>query len=104
MTLHDLVATSDAVAATSRRLEKIDRLSSLLSRLPRSEVPIAVAFLTGATRQGRLGIGGALLSTLRHVPPAASPALSLTDVDAAFHQLSGLRGAGVNRARKEVLT
>ena len=103
MTLADLVATSAAVARTSRRLEKIERLASLLSRLERQEVATAVAFLTGGARQGRIGVGGALLSTLRDVPPASSPSLTLAEVDEAFGALSRLQGTGVNRARRDAL-
>ena len=59
MLLNDLVLTSRLVAETSARLEKIALLAALLKRLEPNEVPIAVGFLTGWPRQGKLGIGWA---------------------------------------------
>jgi len=47
--LAELVATSAAVAAVGGRLEKIDRLATLLGRLSPDEVAVSVAFLTGST-------------------------------------------------------
>src|SRR5262249_332065 len=63
-----VVAPSRAVAGTSGRLEKVARLADLLGRTPPDLIEIVVGFLTGEPRQGRLGVGGALLSSLRDVP------------------------------------
>src|SRR5204862_3152378 len=89
----ELVSTSQAVASVGGRLEKIERLASLLSRLEPDEIAIAVAFLTGSLRQGRLGIGGAAIREARLSPPAASSALTLTEVDAVFARMASLGGA-----------
>ena len=59
MRLAALVAVSRSVAETAGRLEKIDRLAALLKRLEPGEIEIAVAYLSGSTRQGRIGVGGA---------------------------------------------
>src|SRR5437016_1711935 len=56
-----VVETSRRVSETSRRLEKIDLLAALLRQLDPEEVEIVVAFLSGYTRQGRIGIGYATL-------------------------------------------
>ena len=91
MRLQDLVDTSAAVRGTRARLEKIALLSGLLERLQPSEVPIAIGFLTGWPRQGRLGIGWATVSQTR--PPAVvTPELSLVEVDGCFAALKALRG------------
>jgi len=55
--LHELVVTSTAVAQASGRLVKIGQLATLLRRLAPTEVEIAIAFLAGEPRQGRIGIG-----------------------------------------------
>jgi DNA ligase-1 len=94
MRLAEVVNASRAVAGTAARLEKISHLAALLTRVPPDEVAIVIAFLSGQTRQGRLGIGGALLSGMRDVPPADAPALDLRDVDAAFDRIAEASGAG----------
>lgn len=103
MQLAELVAVSRDVGATPGRLEKIGRLADLLARVPPAELGIAIAFLSGGVRQGRMGIGRALLSVMRDVPPAEAPALDLGDVDRAFDGLAGRSGAGSTGARGQVL-
>jgi DNA ligase-1 len=49
------------VAELSGRLDKVERLAALLSGLAADEVPLAVAYLSGTTPQGRIGIGFSLL-------------------------------------------
>ena len=50
--LSDLVDASAAVAGTSARSAKIEQIAALLSRVPRGEVKVAVAFLSGEIPQG----------------------------------------------------
>jgi DNA ligase 1 len=99
----ELVDVSRAVAATSGRLEKIDRLANLLERTPPEEIGIVVAYLTGEPRQGRLGIGWAQLSSMRDVPPAHAPLLEIGTVDAAFERIGATVGAGSAEARARLL-
>ena len=58
MLLGEIAAASADVAATSSRLEKVERLSSVLAALEPGEVPIAVAYLSGVLRRGRSAWGG----------------------------------------------
>ncbi|HEX4904318.1 MAG TPA: ATP-dependent DNA ligase [Acidimicrobiales bacterium] len=99
----DLVATSDAVAATSKRTEKIAALAALLSTLDVDEVESAVAMLTGAPRQGRIGVGWRTLYDLE-VTPASSPSLAVLDIDVAVDRLAACAGAGSNAERTRILT
>ena len=103
MRLRDVVAASAAVASTAARLAKISHLSSLLQRVPPDELGIVIPFLSGDTRQGRIGIGGALLSSLRDVPPATDASLDIGDVDAAFERIASTAGAGSATARAQSL-
>ena len=103
MKLDELVQVSAAVAATSGRLEKISKLAALLARLTPDEVPIAVGFLTGWPRQGKLRVGWATVSAARDCPPAAAPALELSDVDAAFDHLTTVRGKSSSAERARLL-
>jgi DNA ligase 1 len=99
----DVVATSAAVAATPARSRKVAELADLLRRLDVSEVPVVVAILTGAPRQGRIGVGWRTVARL-DVPPAPTPSLTVADVDHALDTIDGLRGAGSQAARAATLT
>ena len=116
MRLAELVDTSTQVAATSARLEKLALLADLLRRAAPDEVPIAVAWLAGRLRQGRIGLGWTALQsaleaadapppepTLFDAPGVPEP-LTLRDVDAAFDRLERLSGAGVASRRAAVLS
>ncbi len=65
MRLRELVETSRSVGEVSGRLEKIGRLAALLERLAPEEIEIATSFLSGSPRQGRIGVGWALISDAR---------------------------------------
>jgi DNA ligase-1 len=94
MRLVELVETSQAVTAVSGRLEKIDRLATLLARVPPNEIAIAVAFLSGAIPQGRIGLGWRLIAGARVVSNAPSSAVDLHEVDEVFNRIAGASGAG----------
>src|ERR1041384_4288581 len=97
-----LVETSRRIAATSKRLEKIDLLASLLRGLSPEEAEIATAFLSGNTRQGKIGIGYATLHGMRG-NAAESPLLDLLEVDRTLAEIQSTRGGGSAQRRTEVL-
>src|ERR1700742_3712225 len=92
MKLDELVQTSIDVAATSGRLDKISKLAALLSRVTPEDAPIAIGFLIGWPRQGKLGVGWSSASAARDADAASAPPLDLRDVDAVFEQLRTVRG------------
>ena len=93
MLLADVVATSNAVAATRARSSKVAAIAELLAELAPSEVAIVVAFLSGETRQGRVGVGWATLFRV-DVASAAHPSVTVTDVDSALDQIVATTGSG----------
>ena len=99
----DVVTASGAVTATAGRLEKVGHLAALLERAAPDEMAIAVAFLSGTLRQGRIGVGGARLRALE-AAPASSPSLTLADVDAAFADIAATAGRGSAQDRHAKLT
>jgi DNA ligase-1 len=103
MRLADVVAASRAVAGTTGRLEKVGHLADLMRHVPSGEIEIVIGFLSGAARQGRMGIGGASLSGLREVRAADAPSLDVRDVDTAFDQIAASSGAGSAAKRAEML-
>jgi DNA ligase-1 len=92
--LATVVATSRRVAETGGRLAKRDAIAACLSALAPEEIAIAVAFLSGETRQGRIGLGYATLSAARGTGAAAAPSLTLLDVDAALARIATTKGKG----------
>jgi DNA ligase-1 len=101
--LAELVETSDQVAQTTRRLEKIELLASCLRRLGIEERAIGARYLAGQLPQ-KTGIGYATAHEVsRQVGPAETPWLTLGEVDRRFSALADLRGAGSSAARKEQL-
>lgn len=100
VTLTELVEASRGVAASTSRRHKIERLAATLRQLGAAERGIGTGYLVGTLRQGRLGIGPAVLAQLRTIPPAATSALTLADVDAAFAAVAQLQGPGANAERR----
>src|SRR5438552_1673209 len=94
MRLSDLVGTSGQVARASGRLEKVALLAALLRRLEPDEIEIAGAFLCGNLRQAKLGVGFAGVQAAASDSAAASPTLTLSEVDAAFARVAGVAGKG----------
>jgi DNA ligase-1 len=101
MKLEELARVSAAVAGSPGRLDKISKLAGLLSQISPDDVPIAIGFLTGWPRQGRIGVGWATVTSARGREPATLSSLELGDVDSAFEQLLTVRGknSGAERAR-----
>ena len=103
MLLHDLVTTSAAVAAASSRLAKISQLATVLQALAPEEVDIAIGFLSGEPRQGRMGLGPSTVWQAKTTEPSDTPTLTLLDVDETFSRIAKARGAGSAAARSQLL-
>ena len=88
MLLDEVAGTSAAVAASSARLAKVERLAACLRRLEPGEVHPAVAFLSGDLRQRQ--IRGRLGGPARRPDPAPSP----PDRDRGRRRLRADRPAG----------
>jgi DNA ligase 1 len=100
--LADVVTTTEAVVATRARSTKVAALADLLARLEGDELPIVVAFLMAAPRQGRIGVGYRTVAAIE-ADPAAEPSLTILDADRALTTLAGLHGPGSQKARSDVL-
>ena len=102
MLFADVAATSTTVAATSSRSAKRDAIAELLARLDVDEIEPVVGFLTGAVRQGSIGVGWRSLANAEQ-PPAGSPSLTVLDVDRAVSALQVLTGPGSVIERRSLL-
>lgn len=101
MLLAEVVAASADVAASSGRLAKTERIATLLSAIIAAGEPVAVvvAWLSGELPQRQIGVGWA---GLRDLPtPAATPTLTVTDVDSRLSAIGAVTGKGsqAHRAR-----
>ena len=100
--LAEVVRASAAVAATSSRLAKIRLIAECLRALDPDEVEIAIPYLSGDIRQGKLALGYATLQSAMG-NPAPAPALTLSDVDSAFQHLKNIKGKGAAISRQQSL-
>src|SRR3954451_780750 len=104
MLLQRLVETSRNIAATSKRKQKIELLANLLRTAGPGELEPAVAFLSGTTRHGRIGIGYAALHAARvSTQPALDPTLTIADVEHTLDNFATVKGAGSDTRKRELL-
>jgi DNA ligase-1 len=102
MLLAEVVAVSQRVAETSKRLEKTAHLAALLSRLPPSEIEVTAAFLSGRTLQGKTGVGYRTLQQALSTP-AETPSLEMGQVNRILDSLAAIQGPGAERRRQAEL-
>lgn len=100
--LADVVAASSEVSKTSSRSAKIATLAGLLRKLEQDEIAVVVGFLSGAPRQGRIGIGWSMSYGVER-PSADLPSLTVSDIDSAIGDIQGSTGAGSTARRKQLL-
>ena len=100
--LADVVTASRLVGETSSRSKKVTVLAGLLRRLEPDRVPICVGFLSGAPRQGRVGVGYSTIYAIRP-QPADEPTLTIVDVDRVIDEIERATGSGSARRRSELL-
>ncbi len=86
-------------ADTSSRSEKVAILAELLSEARAGEVPIAVGFLTGVPRQGRVGVGYSTIYGIER-PAAEHASLTIDDLDRAIEAVQEATGSGSAARRK----
>ena len=100
--LAEVVTASTLVGDTSSRSRKVAILAELLRRLEPDEVPIVVGFLSGAPRQGRVGVGYRSIYGVE-LHPADVAALTVPDVDRAIDDIESAIGPGSARRRSRLL-
>lgn len=102
MKLAEVAAASRAAASTRSRRAKASGLAEVLSRAAPDEIEAVVGFLSGEPRQGRVGVGAALLWSVE-AAPAAAPSLEVLEVDEAVGRIPGITGRGSRARRLELL-
>ncbi|MDH3251021.1 MAG: ATP-dependent DNA ligase [Acidimicrobiia bacterium] len=102
MLLARIAEASEAVASTRSRKAKAAVIADLLSEATEAEIPIVVGFLAGVPRQGKVGIGWATVSDLRH-PEAPGPGLDVEAVDEFLEAYPSITGPGSQERRAGAL-
>ncbi len=103
MVLAVLVDTSRRIAETSKRREKTALLASLLRDADPEDIEPVVAFLSGVTRHGRIGIGWATLREVRVTPAATDPTLTVHDVERMLDEVAEVSGTGTGARKREIV-
>jgi DNA ligase-1 len=101
--LAEVVAASRDVTETSSRSRKVAILAELVGALDEDEVPVAVGFLAGAPRQGRVGVGYSTIYGIER-EPADEPSLTIDEVDRAIAAIQDTTGSGSAAKRKQILS
>jgi DNA ligase-1 len=99
--LADVARTSGEVARTSSRLAKVAALAACMKRLEPAEIEVAIPYLSGNVRQGKLAVGFEMLRSAR--PPSVQPSLTLAEVDSIFTDLKAVKGKGAAQRREALL-
>lgn len=102
MLFDELAAASASVAATTKRNEKVAVLADALRRCAPDEIVPAVAFLTGTTPLGRIGVGWSTLADV-HADPVDHAVWEVAEVDRRLRLIEAMAGDGVGVARREAL-
>jgi DNA ligase 1 len=100
--LADVLAASEAVAATRSRTAKAAAIAALLRRAGVAEIRPVTAWLSGDTLQARLGVGWRTLTRSAR-GGAGDAALTVADVDRALTELAGTTGPGSAGRREQLL-
>ncbi len=100
--LADVVTASRDLTDTRSRSEKVAILAELLGRLDASEVGVAVGFLAGVPRQGRIGVGYSTIYGIERAS-AREASLSIEELDRAIAEVQAATGSGSAAKRKQIL-
>src|SRR5918999_4874346 len=100
--LAEVVTASRDLSETSSRSQKVAILADLLGRLDASEIAVAVGFLAGVPRQGRVGVGYSTIYGIERAP-ATKASLTIADLDRAIDEVQRTTGSGSAARRQQVL-
>lgn len=103
MLFAELAATSDRVAATSKKLEKTALLAEAVRRLAPEELDAGVRFLAGQIRQKKLGVGYASIQNTFDAAPAEAATLPVLEVDRALQEIADASGPGSIKKKASLL-
>lgn len=89
MLLAEVVAATEAVAATSSRTAKAEALAGLIQRAGAAEAAVVARLVAGDPRQGRVGVGWATVAQMTSEPGAEQPVPPNAEQDPAMTEPAG---------------
>lgn len=89
MLLAEVVAATEAVAATASRTAKAEALAGLLQRAGAAEAAVVARLVAGDPRQGRVGVGWATVAQMASEPGAERPVPPDAEQDPAMTEPAG---------------
>ena len=95
--------TSRRIAETKGRRDKIGLLANFSADTPPDEIEIAAAYLSGAVRQEKLGLGWATIQSAMPGTAAESASVEVAEVNAVLDQISRASGKGSAEAKQRLL-
>src|SRR5262252_8352252 len=104
MLLGELVDTSQRVGENMSRRVKVAAIAELLRNVTPDEVEIGVSYLSGVTRQGRSGVGYALVRDARPAANVERSELTLNGVDSTLAAIAQTSGPGSVAERTRLLS
>lgn len=99
MLLQQIVETSRRIGETSKRLGKTELAADLLRQLSPEEIVPVASYLAGTTRQGRIGIGYAMLRGAAG-QPVFENTMTVLDLDRSLDEFARTSGT---RNKRELL-
>ena len=106
LTLAALADASADIGRTRSRRAKIDRIATLLADAEPDDLALAVLYLSGVTRQGRIGVGWATLGDITAASgtrEGVAGSTTLAEVDALLDALETTTGPGSAERRQRLL-
>ena len=97
-----VVDASTEVGSTRSRRSKVATIATLLQAMRPDELTIAIGFLTGEPRQGKIGVGWAMIRD-SDAPPATTSSLTVRDIDDELTALQATTGGQSVAARRSRL-
>ncbi len=102
MLLAEVVETSRQISETSSRTGKSELLARLLRQLRPAEIEIVVPYLSGRTRQGKIGVGWRAIQEAG-AAPAETAGLEVLEADRRLDAIAKTTGPGSAGARADLL-
>jgi DNA ligase-1 len=103
MRVAELASTSELLAKTSKRNDKLKTIAEVIAHADASDRGLVALYLSGSITQDKLGVGYAQLGSLREEAAAEHASLEVLELDRLLTEIAGVRGAGSAGRRLELL-
>ncbi len=103
VSIKDIVEVSRRVGSTTKKKEKVSLLSYLFRQAKGEEIALSACYLSGRLRQGRLGVGWAILQEVLQNLPDQFRSVSIIEMDRLLEKISREKGGGSSERKVGLL-